>query len=169
MTHPEYCIVRAQQMASTSEGRSQCCPSLQPMESLPFVWLFSIQRTKAKTAMRYGIGYQSETIARTRCRNCYCSKQQTRQHHPGGPQCTFNGKIINCLTFCSESGDITTEILIKVLKHFDEKEVFPSIPGDPILFLLVDGCNNTLDPPLVDYIYAEHHCWKVCLGVSYAT
>ncbi len=81
----------------------------------------------------------------------------------------FQWQKINCLTFCSDSGGITTEILVKVLKHFDEKEVFPYIPGGPIQFLIVDGHNTCLDPLFIDYINDKGHCWKVFLGVPYAT
>ncbi len=41
------------------------------------------------------------------------------KQYPGGPQCMVNDKVLDCLTICSESGGITTEIIIKVLQHFD--------------------------------------------------
>ncbi len=51
------------------------------------------------------------------------------KHYPGGPTCMFNNKLLDCLTFCSERGGITTEILIKVLKHLDEKMSSHTIPS----------------------------------------
>ncbi len=89
-------------------------------------------------------------------------------YYPGGPQC-FNDETIECLTFCSETGGITAEILVKVLQYFDEKEVFRRTPGGPIPFLLVDGHNNRFDPIFLHYINDNSHQWKVCLGVPYAT
>ncbi len=38
------------------------------------------------------------------------------KRYPGGLQCIFNNRTIDILTFCSKSGGITTEILIKVLE-----------------------------------------------------
>ncbi len=69
----------------------------------------------------------------------------------------------------SKSGGITTDILMKVLKHFDVKKVFPCDADDSIPFLLVYGHNTRLDPKFVEYIDDNVHCWKVCLGVQYAT
>ncbi len=57
---------------------------------------------------------------------------------------------IDCLTFTSESGGITADILIKILKYFDVKEVFPRIPGGPIPMLLIDGHQSQLDPKFID-------------------
>ncbi len=47
------------------------------------------------------------------------------KYYPGGPKCKYKGKIVDCLTFASESGGITGEILVKVLKYFDGIDLFP--------------------------------------------
>jgi len=73
------------------------------------------------------------------------------------------------LTFCSESGRITTEILIKVLEYFDKNNVFPRSPGGPTPFLFVDGHNTCFDPRFLEYIDNTNHWWNVCFGVLYAT
>ena len=40
-------------------------------------------------------------------------------YYPGGPTCQYNGKIFDCLTFVSESGGITVDILVTILTYFD--------------------------------------------------
>ncbi len=93
----------------------------------------------------------------------------SNNYYPGGSHCIFNDNMIECLTFCSESGGITAEIQLKILEYFDAKEVFPRIPDGPILFLLVDGHNTYLDPLFINYISNES-CWqKVYFGVSCVT
>ena len=51
------------------------------------------------------------------------------KYYPGGPKCRFNGKEVDCLAYVSESGQITGDILIEILSYFDEKGVFPWLPG----------------------------------------
>ena len=46
------------------------------------------------------------------------------KYYPGGPKCKYYDKIIDCLTFVSESGGITGEILVKVVQHFDHIDLF---------------------------------------------
>ena len=40
--------------------------------------------------------------------------------YPGGPTCKYNGKVVDCLTFISESGGITGNILVDILTYFDQ-------------------------------------------------
>ncbi len=91
------------------------------------------------------------------------------KYYPGGTTCKYNGKVVDCLTFTSESGGITGEILVKILTHFDSIDLFPRVPGGPILVLIVDGHQSHLAPVFVEYINDKGHTWKVCLGVPYAT
>lgn len=39
--------------------------------------------------------------------------------YPEGPKCKYRGKVVDCLTFASESGGITDAILVKILEYFD--------------------------------------------------
>ena len=91
------------------------------------------------------------------------------RYYPGGPKCKYHGKIVDCLTFVSESGGITGEILVKVLQYFDGIDLFPRVDNGPIPMLIVDGHQSRLDPLFVEYINNRNHKWKVCLGVPYAT
>jgi hypothetical protein len=91
------------------------------------------------------------------------------KYYPGGPKCKYKGKIVDCLTFASESGGITGEILVKVLQHFDGIDLFHREKDGPIPMLIVDGHQSRLDPLFVEYINNKEHKWKVCLGVPYAT
>ena len=88
------------------------------------------------------------------------------KYYPGGPKCKYKGKIVDCLTFASESGGITGEILVKVLQHFDGIDLFPREKDGPIPMLIVDSHQRRLDPQFVDYKNDKGHKWKVCLGLS---
>jgi hypothetical protein len=81
----------------------------------------------------------------------------------------YNGKLVYCLTYASESGGITGNILVEILKYFDETHVFPWLPRGSIPVLMVDGHQSCLDPKFVEYINNEGHRWMVCLRVTYAT
>ena len=91
------------------------------------------------------------------------------KYHPGGPTCRYRGKDVKCLTFASESGGITGEILVQILSYFDSIELFPRLPGGPIPMLVIDGHQSRLDPMFIHYINNPQHKWKVCFGVPYAT
>ena len=88
--------------------------------------------------------------------------------YPGGPKCNYNGKLVDHLTYILESGGITGDILIEILKYFVETDLFPRLPGGIIPALIVDGHQSRLDPKFVEYINDVGHHWKVCLGVPYA-
>ena len=91
------------------------------------------------------------------------------KYYPGGPTCQYKGKTVDCLTFVSESGGITGDILVAILTYFDAMDLFPRSPEGPTPCLIVDGHQSRLDPKFVDYINTHGHKWKVCLGVPYAT
>ena len=50
---------------------------------------------------------------------------------PGGPVCEFNVKNIPTFITNSESGGITPDILVEVLKHLDKSEISNRKPVDP--------------------------------------
>ena len=66
------------------------------------------------------------------------------KYYPGGPTCKYNGKVVDCLTFTSESGGITGEILVEILTYFNSIDLFPRVPGRPIPVLIVDGHQSCL-------------------------
>jgi hypothetical protein len=89
--------------------------------------------------------------------------------YPGGPTCNFRGKKVPCMAFVLESGGITAEILVDVLKNFDELDLFPRTENGPTPFLLVDGHHSRMSPQFMEYINDKGHLWRVCFGVPYAT
>jgi phage terminase small subunit len=91
------------------------------------------------------------------------------KYFPGGPTCTYRGKIIPCATYITEGGGISGEILVSILQTLDDLDVFPRVPGGPVPVLIIDGHESRLDPMFLTYINGEGHVWKVCLGVPYAT
>ena len=90
-------------------------------------------------------------------------------YYPEGPACNYRGKHVKCLTFCSESGGITGEILVSILEYFDGIDLFPRALGGPIPMLIVDGHQSRLDPSFINYINDKQHEWRVYFGVPYAT
>jgi hypothetical protein len=56
------------------------------------------------------------------------------KYYPGGPKCNSNGKVVDCLNFASESGGITGDILVDILKYFNQIDCFPCVDGGPILY-----------------------------------
>jgi hypothetical protein len=40
------------------------------------------------------------------------------KYYPGGPKCSYNGKIVDCLTYVSESGGISGDILVEILTYY---------------------------------------------------
>ena len=74
------------------------------------------------------------------------------KYYPGGPTCKYNGKVVDCLTFISESGGITGNILVDILTYFDQIDLFPHVSGGPIPFLVVDGHQSWLYPKFVEFI-----------------
>jgi hypothetical protein len=91
------------------------------------------------------------------------------KYFPGGPTCTYRGKTIPCATYITESGGISGEILVNILRTLDDLDVFPRVPGGPVPMLIIDGHESRLDPEFLTYINDPDHIWKVCLGVPYAT
>jgi hypothetical protein len=91
------------------------------------------------------------------------------KNYPGGLTCKYNGKVVACLAYTSESGGITGEILVEILTYFDSIDLFLRVPGGPIHMLIVDGHKSRLAPVFVEYINNKNNTWKVCLGVPYAT
>jgi hypothetical protein len=91
------------------------------------------------------------------------------KYFPNGPTCTYRGKTIPCATYITESGGISGEILVSILRTLDDLDVFPRVPGGPVPVLIIDGHDSRLDPMFLTYINGEGHVWKVCLGVPYAT
>jgi hypothetical protein len=87
------------------------------------------------------------------------------KYYPGGPKCIFNAKVVDCLTFASESGGITGNILVDILKYFGQIDLFPHVDRGPIPVLIVDGHQSRIDPKFVEYINNKGHKRKVCLGV----
>ena len=57
---------------------------------------------------------------RKRC----CQKYCTGRRYPLGPTCTFNGHHVPTFCCCSESGSITAELLVQMLKTADKIGVF---------------------------------------------
>jgi len=45
------------------------------------------------------------------------------KYYPGGPKCRFNGKEVDCLTYVSESGGMTGDILIEILSYIAMRKV----------------------------------------------
>ena len=79
------------------------------------------------------------------------------------------GQTVDCLTFGSEGGGISGQILVEILEYFDSIDLFPRAPGGPIPMMILYRNQSRLDLTLINYINDDGHPWKICLGVPYAT
>jgi hypothetical protein len=88
--------------------------------------------------------------------------------YPYGPSCVFKGKEVPCMVCNTESGSITSDLLVTFLQKLDELELFPRENGlKP--FLLLDGHESRLELPFLQYVNDDDHRWIVCIGVPYGT
>jgi hypothetical protein len=98
---------------------------------------------------------------------------------PGGPTCHFNGNEIPPFVTSSESGGITPEILVSILKHLDRYGAASRKEGDPPPCLIVDGHGSRLSLPFLNYInnldengnkvQGSNHEWKAFFGLPNGT
>ena len=73
-----------------------------------------------------------------------------------------------CIVSNTDSGSITSELLVSFLKKMEELDLFPRTDGlKP--FLLLDGHGSRLELPFLQYINSPNHEWVVCIGVPYGT
>jgi hypothetical protein len=90
------------------------------------------------------------------------------KRYPQGPVCNINGKEVPTFCCCSESGSITGDLLVEMLRHIDKYKVFDRADGiDP--FLILDGHGSRFELPFLEYINKPIHKWNVCIGVPYGT
>lgn len=73
------------------------------------------------------------------------------KYFPGPPSCIFRGKEVPALVRWNESGTITSEILVEMLKTLDMMDFFPR-SQDKKPFLLLDGHGSRLEMPFLQYI-----------------
>ncbi len=149
LTHPEYCHfadktrcntsmkkddhiagtryiiehrTQAQQVASTSEGQiTVLCFIPVNDQQVCCVVIFQSNFLEPKLECRKGINLKVNPVRLSDGEIDFIASSGPGIYYPGSPQCVFNHKTIDCLVFCSKSGGITTEILMRVLKYFDEK------------------------------------------------
>jgi hypothetical protein len=80
----------------------------------------------------------------------------------------FWGKEAPCIVSNTDSGLISSELLVSFLKKMDELKLLPRMDGlKP--FLLLDGHGSRLELPFLQYLNSPDHEWVVCIGVLYGT
>ncbi len=89
------------------------------------------------------------------------------KYYPYGPTCSVGGGSIPAVVTCSESGSITSNILMDVLQHIDRCLNWDQTEATP--FLLLNGHGSHFELPFLDYVNSGETKWTVCLGVSYGT
>ena len=91
------------------------------------------------------------------------------KRYPQGPVCEFKGKILPTMCCCSESGCITADLLVAMLKVFDKSEVFLERTDGIAPFLLLDGHGSRVQLTFLEYINNPANPWSVCIGGPYGT
>ena len=57
----------------------------------------------------------------------------------GGLTRTYNGNVVDCLTYATKSGRISKKILVKIFEYFDKIHLFPRLPCGCIPILNING------------------------------
>ena len=91
------------------------------------------------------------------------------KRYPGAPTCVVNGKTIEALVTCSPKGGITSNILVDILKHIDNLNIWENRSTHLHPCLLLDGHGSRLELPFLEYINDQEHLWKCCIGLPNAT
>ena len=89
------------------------------------------------------------------------------KYYPYGPTCTVFGRSVPTIVTCSESGSITSNILMECVKHIDKCLELDRSEVTP--FLLLNGHGSRFELPFLDYVNSEETKWTVCIGVPYGT
>jgi len=89
------------------------------------------------------------------------------KYYPYGPTCNVSGKTVPTFVTCSESGSITSQILMDTLRHIDTCLEWDRTEATP--FLLLDGHGSRFELPFLDYVNSPETKWTVCIGVPYGT
>ena len=85
-----------------------------------------------------------------------------------GPECIFNGKTFPTMVQWSQSGSITSTIMMDALAIIDHHNLFKkSDCRKP--FLLLDGYHSLFEIPFLEYVTNQDHPLMVCIGVPYGT
>ena len=112
----------------------------------PIICVIIFQGKQPKADIEAGIDILVPPIGDPNDRDFFENNYGPGKYMPGGPVCHFNGKEIPAMIRWHESGSITSEILVDVLKTLDSLKVFPREDGvSP--FLLLDGHSSRLQPP----------------------
>lgn len=97
----------------------------------------------------------------------------TGKRFPGGPKCFFRGKFLETLVFHSESGGVTPEILVDILRYLDAKNIFPRtvLPDGRTLTptLQVDAHCSRFALEFMRYVLSPDHRWDVRFGLPNGT
>ena len=67
------------------------------------------------------------------------------KRYPGGPTCIFRGKEVPAFVCCFPKGDISSDLLMQMLKRMDTLALFPRLHGGPLPFILLDGHGSRLN------------------------
>jgi len=88
--------------------------------------------------------------------------------YPNGLSCLFKGQEVPCMVCNTESGSITSELLVSFLKQMGDLKLFPREDGIKP-FLLLDGHGSRFELPFLQYVNNPEHEWVVCIRVPCGT
>ena len=86
-----------------------------------------------------------------------------------GPVCEIKGKKLPTMCCCSESGSITADLLVAMLKVINKSEVFDRTNGILAPYLLLDGHGSHFDLTFLEYINNPDNPWSVFIGMPHGT
>jgi hypothetical protein len=199
ITHPEMCLVADEVSANTCQrgdghpgGQKKLCErgsvlyqqigkkdkhftclGFTNLLGDPVLCVIIVTGKEYSFAIESGIDYDVDPIGNVEDEDCFEKNVGEGKYFPGGPTCNYKGtKVPFILTF-QESGGMTGQILIDVLKHMDALNLFTDDRQNNnkrrVPFLLVDGHDSRFNTSFLHYINNESTQWMVCIGVPYGT
>ena len=157
-----------QQKASTNDKHFTLL-GLTALTGDPVMCVLIIEGKKMNALQECGMDIFAEKIGEMSDEIFFENNQGQGKRFPGGPTCVFQGKDIPCLVRFTQSGSITSEVLVDILATLDKLDVMNRVGGERRPFLLLDGHGSRLELPFLSYINDEAHPWAVCIGVPYGT
>ena len=87
---------------------------------------------------------------------------------PGGPVCTFRGKVVPCFVSWSPKGSMTITMLTYVFREMDDRKMFDRTEGR-IHFVLLDGHGYHMALEFMQHANDPQNIWTVYIGVPHDT
>ena len=134
------------------------------------VVIFNSAATAVRASWHSGYDIRSKIITNEKGEPVICEENCGEgKFYSEGLTTEFRGKRIPMLTFASQGGGMTADILVSIFKYLDAIGVYQRTPNGPRPVLILDGHETRLSYPFLEYVNQPSHYWSVNLGAPYLT